>query len=66
MKQNDWIVANINNPNLSSTDFQDAGLSTDNTQMLSEDDYLKSKFITDNPNFKDDAGVFSKNKFLLM
>lgn len=63
MKQNDWIVANINNPNLSSTDFQDAGLSTDNTQMLSEDDYLKSKFITDNPNFKDDAGVFSKNKF---
>ena len=63
MKQNDWIVANINNPNFSSSDFQDAGLSSDNTQMLSEDDYLKSKFITDNPNFKDDAGVFSKSKF---
>ena len=63
MKQNDWIVANINNPNFSAEDFQDAGMSLDNTQMLSRDEYLKSKFITDNPNFQDDAGAFSKEKF---
>lgn len=63
MKQNDWIVANINNPNFTTGDFQDTGLSVDNTQMLSEQDYLNSKFITENPNFQDDAGMFSKNKF---
>ena len=38
-------------------------MSLDNTQMLSRDEYLKSKFITDNPNFQDDAGAFSKEKF---
>jgi hypothetical protein len=32
MKQNDWIVANINNPNFSVTDFKEiSGLDLSNT-----------------------------------
>lgn len=63
MKQNDWIVANINNPNFSAQDFKDAGLDLDNTQILPMDSYLNSKFITENPAFTNDEGEFSKDKF---
>ena len=46
MKQNDWIVANINNPEFSISDFKNIqGLSLDNTQLMPEESYLKSKFI---------------------
>jgi len=38
-------------------------LSLDNTQLLSKDEYLKSSFITENDAFKNDEGVFSKDKF---
>lgn len=64
MKQNDWIVANINNPNFSESDFKNIqGLSLDNTQLLPMSSYLDSKFITENDLFKNDDGTFNKDKF---
>jgi len=64
MKQNDWIVATLNNPEFTAADFKNIqGLSLDNTQLLSKEDYLKSSFITDNAAFKNDDGTFSKDKF---
>jgi hypothetical protein len=52
MKENDWIVANINNPEFTASDFKDiGGLSLDNTQLLPFDDYLKYDKITSNPLF---------------
>lgn len=64
MKQNDWIVATLNNPEFTAADFKNIqNLSLDNTQLLSKDEYLKSSFITENDAFKNDEGVFSKDKF---
>ena len=61
---NDWIVANINNPDFSISDFQDiANMSIDNTQMLNREEYEKSDFIRNNPLFQDSNGEFSKDKF---
>ena len=52
---NDWLVANLNNPDFTVSDFQNiADMSTANTQMLSKDKYLKSDFIKNNDAFKDD------------
>jgi len=64
MKQNDWIVATINNPSFSESDFRNIqGLTLNNTQLLSIDEYLKSPFITNNDLFKTENGDFSKDKF---
>lgn len=64
MKQNDWIIANINNPDFTSADLKYiGGLSLDNTQLLSFDDYLKNDKVINNPLFKDDSGNFNKDKF---
>ena len=64
MKQNDWIVATLNNPEFTAADFKNIqNLSLDNTQLLSKEEYLKSSFITENDAFKNDEGVFSKDKF---
>ena len=64
MKQNDWIVATLNNPEFTAADFKNVqGLSLDNTQLLSKDDYLKSSFITENDAFKNSDGTFNKDKF---
>ena len=61
---NDWLVANLNNPDFTVSDFQNiADMSTANTQMLSKDKYLKSDFIKNNDAFKDDNGQFSQRKF---
>ena len=63
MKQNDWIVATINNPTFDVGDFQHVlDMNLDNTQMLSRDQYLKSRYIRENPNFQTD-GQFDQNKF---
>jgi hypothetical protein len=38
MKQNDYIVASINNPDFSPAEFKNiAGLNLENTQMLTQD-----------------------------
>ena len=61
---NDWLVANLNNPDFSISDFKDiADMSIDNTQFLKKDQYLKSDFIKNNPVFKDNDGQFSQKKF---
>ena len=64
MRENDYIVASINNPNFTNGDFQDVlGMNGNNTQILSKDQYLKSSFITNNPAFQDDKGNFQQQKF---
>ena len=64
MKQNDWIVATLNNPEFTAADFKNIqGLSLDNTQLLSKDDYLKSSFIKENDAFKKADGTFDESKF---
>lgn len=64
MKQNDWIVATLNNPEFTAADFKNIqNLSLDNTQLLSKDEYLKSQFITNNDAFKNSDGTFNKDKF---
>ena len=65
MKQNDWIVANINNPEFTNSDFKNiSGLNLENTQFLTKDEYKKSKFITDNPRFKNpNTGTFDDKLF---
>jgi hypothetical protein len=46
MKENDWLIASLNNPDFSAGDFKDvSGLSLDNTQFLSEDVYKNSPYI---------------------
>lgn len=62
MINNDWIVANINNPDTSPEMLKSAGFNTDNTQLLDEDKYLKSNFIIQNPMFQKD-GQFSRDLF---
>lgn len=64
MKQNDWIVATLNNPEFTAADFKNIqNLSLDNTQLLSKDEYLKSPFITNNSAFSNSDGTFNKDKF---
>ena len=64
MKQNDWIVASINNPTYDAQDFQYiAGMTLDNTQLLPKSEYTKSQFIRGNEAFKDEYGNFSEKLF---
>lgn len=64
MKEYDWIVANINNPDFTVSDFKDIqGLNLTNTQLLSMEDYLKSSFVTENDMFKGNDGTFNQDKF---
>ena len=61
---NDWIIANINNPDFEVSDFRNvADMTINNTQMLTADEYMKSDFIRFNPVFQDSNGKFSKDKF---
>lgn len=61
---NDWLVANINNPDFTVSDFKNiADMSIDNTQFLNKDQYLKSDFIKNNPAFKGNDGSFDQKKF---
>lgn len=64
MKQNDWIVATINNPTFDAGDFQHiSDMTLDNTQLLSKDQYLKSRYIRENDLFKNSQGEFSEELF---
>lgn len=64
MKQNDWIVASINNPTFDAGDFQHiSDMTLDNTQLLSKDQYLKSRYIRENDMFKNARGEFSEELF---
>lgn len=62
MKENDWIVASINNPDFTNSDFKNIlGITEDNVQMLSKDEYKNSQYIKDI--FKKEDGSFDENKF---
>lgn len=62
---NDWIVAGLNNPEFTTSDFiAIAELNTDNTQLLAPEEYLKYDFITKNEAFLDENNKFSPDKFL--
>lgn len=60
MKQNDWIVAGLTNPDTTTSEFLISGLNIDNTQLLSADQYKKSSFVRDH--FSDN-GVFNESAF---
>lgn len=64
MKQNDWIIANMNNPTFDVGDFRYiSDMSLDNTQLLPKEQYLKSDFIRQNDMFKNNKGEFSESIF---
>ena len=64
MKQNDWLVASLNNPDFSPQDFKDvSGMTLDNTQFLSKDTYKKLPYIRNKQEFQNDEGQFSDEKF---
>ena len=62
MKQNDWLVAGITNPEFTTNDFLISGLNVNNTQLLTQEQYKKSPFIreafTENGTF--DEGAFNQ------
>lgn len=60
MKQNDWLVAGLLNPEFNISDFLISGLTPDNTQLLTAEQYKKSSFVRDR--FTED-GVFNEQKF---
>lgn len=64
MKQNDWLVASLNNPDFTPQDFKDiSGMSLDNTQFLSKEAYKQKPYIRNQQIFKDKEGNFSDTKF---
>lgn len=60
MKENDWIVAGLTNPDYSTSDFLISGVNLDNTQMMSPDYYKKSPLIKEQ--FSQN-GVFDEQAF---
>jgi len=50
--KNDWIIANINNPDFTAGDFKNiGGFDLENTELLPMEKYLKSDKIIQNPIF---------------
>ena len=60
MKQNDWLVAGLLNPEFNTSDFLISGLTPDNTQLLTAEQYKKSQFVRDR--FTEN-GVFNEQAF---
>ena len=64
MKQNDWVIANLNNPDFDVQDFQYiAEMNLENTQLLPESYYINNPYVTERQEFKNEEGQFSKDKF---
>lgn len=64
MKQNDWLVASLNNPEFTAQDFKDvSGMTLVNTQFMSKDVYKNSPYIRNQKMFQDSNGNFSDQKF---
>ena len=62
--KNDWIIANLNNPDFTTADFKNiGGFTLENTELLPKEKYLESDKILQNPVFQDESGQFSKKKF---
>lgn len=47
MKENDWLIAGILNPEFSTNDFLMSGLTPNNTQLLTQEQYKNSSFVRD-------------------
>lgn len=63
MKKNDYILANLLNPDFSNQDFKEIlDMNMENTQLLPYSSYTSSPIITQNEQFQDD-GVFNERKF---
>ena len=61
-KENDWFAANLGNPDFSPEDFKSiGGLSIDNTQFLSKEEYKNKPKVKEI--FTDENGKFDENKF---
>lgn len=63
MKEYDYILASVLNPDFSNQDFKDIiGMNMENTQILPYSSYTSSPFITQNEAFQDN-GTFNEQKF---
>lgn len=60
---NDMILNLLANDSFTVSDFRAAGLTAENTKLESEEKYLQSQMIQENPVFKDDSGNFSEKIF---
>ena len=61
-KQNDYFLSLLNNPTFSADDFNQVGLSVDNTSMQDKDIYRNSNYIQSLDVFKTN-GTFDQAKF---
>ena len=60
---NDMILNLLANDSFTVSDFKAAGLTAENTKLESEEKYLQSQMIQENPVFKDESGNFSEDMF---
>lgn len=60
-KQNDWLATLLYQPNLSIEDLNSLGITPDNTELKSRDDYKSLSAIQDA--FKTDSGNFDEKAF---
>lgn len=63
MKENDLLLNIIENPDFSVSDFQTVGLNANNTELKSQDVYMNSPKIQEQPIFQNNSGEFDKTKF---
>lgn len=62
-KENDMLLNMLANLQFNVTDFQSVGLTGDNTNLLSADEYKASEKITKHEFFQDEFGQFDESKF---
>ena len=62
MKENDYFLNALTNPELNPLDFKSIGLNTDNTSLESKETYKNLDFIQTNPMLQTD-GKFDESKF---
>jgi hypothetical protein len=60
MKKHDWFAANLFQPELSITDFYNAGITPNNTEIKSKDYYKSVPAVVD---AFTENGTFNENKF---
>lgn len=64
MKENDYILANILNPEFDNQDFKEVlGMDMDNTQILPYNSYVNNDYIRSIGAFQDSDGTFNEDKF---
>lgn len=61
LKSNDFLATLVKNPDLSIADLKAAGITSDNSSLLSKEDYKNMPAVVEA--FKDDEGKFDEKKF---